>query len=71
MDLLRLLEMFKKETKKKMKKLKIADVIQVIGISVALFFSIWGIRLTNKIIDTSIDINHFDTLLTHIAAIQT
>ena len=39
------------------------DLLGWAGVSVALVFGFWGIRLTYRSIDTSVDIKHFDTLL--------
>lgn len=41
----------------------VAASIAIAGVLVAVVFGIWDIRLTYKIIDTSVDLKHFEALL--------
>lgn len=40
-----------------------ADRLAYVALIIAIIFGYWGIRLTYRSIDTSVDLNHFDTLL--------
>ena len=40
-----------------------ADRLAYVALVIAIIFGYWGIRLTYRSIDTSVDLNHFDTLL--------
>ena len=43
---------------------KNADILAIATILMTLVFGIWGLYLSNKTLDTSVDIQHFNSLLT-------